>query len=98
VALAAIVIRTTKGRLWEAGLIVVLLFTLVQNDVHLIPNPLMPPAVRATHFIETATSNLIFAVIVTWLLHRGHSSVRDLFSFGRTAKPTGTAEESVATS
>jgi len=82
VVLAAPVIRTTKGRIWEAGLIVVLLFSLVQNDVHLIPG-MMPPSVRLSHFIETASSNLIFAVIITWLLHREHSSLRNLFSFRR---------------
>ena len=82
VALAAPVIRTTKGRVWEAGLIVALLFSLVQNDVHLIPG-VMPPSVRLSHFIETASSNLIFAVIITWLLHREHGSLRNLFSFRR---------------
>jgi hypothetical protein len=82
VALATTVIRTTKGRVWEAGLILVLLFSLVQNDVHLIPG-VMPPSVRLSHFIETASSNLIFAVIITWLLHREHSSLRDLFGFRR---------------
>jgi hypothetical protein len=80
VALAAPVIRFTKGRIWEAGLLVALLFTLVQNGVHLIPGG-MPPSIRASHFIETASSNLIFAVILTWLLHRKHGSLRDLFSF-----------------
>jgi hypothetical protein len=80
IALAAPVIRTTRGRIWEAGLLVVLLFTLVQNDVHLIPG-VMPPSVRASHFIETASSNLIYAVILTWLMHREHGSLRDLFSF-----------------
>ena len=82
VALAAPVIRTTKGRVWEAGLIVVLLFTLVQNDVHLIPGA-MPPSVRLSHFVETASSNLIYAVILTWLMHRRHDSLRHLFSFSR---------------
>ena len=82
VALAAPVIRTTKGRVWEAGLIVALLFSLVQNDMHLIPG-VMPPSVRLSHFIETASSNFIFAVIITWLLHREHSSLRNLFSFKR---------------
>lgn len=82
IALAAPVIRTTKGRIWEAGLLVVLLFTLVQNDVHLIPG-VMPPSVRVSHFIETTSSNLIYAVILTWLMHREHSSLRDLFSFRR---------------
>ena len=78
VALALPVIRTTKGRIWEAGLLVALLFSLVQNDMHLLPG-IMPPSVRLSHFIETASSNLIFAMILTWLLHREHSSVRDLF-------------------
>jgi len=82
VALAAPVIRTTKGRIWEAGLLVVLLFTLVQNDVHLLPG-VMPPSVRLSHFIETASSNLIYAVILTWLMHREHGSLRNLFSFRR---------------
>lgn len=78
VAIAVPVIRTTKGRVWETGLILGLLFSLVQNDVHLIPG-VMPPSVRLSHFIETATSNFIFALFTTWLLHREHSSLRDLF-------------------
>jgi hypothetical protein len=86
IAMAAPIIRTTKGRVWEAGLVVALLFALVQNDVHLIPNPLMPASVALSHFIETASSNLIYAVIITWLMYRSHSSLRDLFSFSRAAK------------
>ena len=82
VAMAALVIRTTKGRVWETGLILGLLFALVQNDMHLIPG-VMPPSVRLSHFIETATSNFIFALITTWLLYREHSSLRNLFSFKR---------------
>jgi hypothetical protein len=87
VALAAPVIRTTKGRVWEAGLIVVLLFTLVQNDVHMLPGA-MPPSVRLSHFVETASSNLIYAVIVTWLMHREHRSLRDLFRVRRAEPAT----------
>ena len=82
VALAAPVIRTTKGRVWETGLILGLLFALVQNDVHLIPG-VMPPSVRLSHFIETASSNFIFALITTWVLYREHSSLRNLFNFKR---------------
>ena len=92
IALAAPVIRTTKGKVWEAGLIVALLFSLVQNDVHLIPNPLMPLSVALSHFLETASSNLVYAVILTWLMHRSHSSLRDLFGLGRpAAKPAASA-------
>ena len=97
IALAAPVIRTTKGKVWEAGLIVALLFALVQNDVHLIPNPLMPPSVQYSHFIETASSNLIYAVILTWLMHRRHSSLRDLFSFGGATKQAVSASGASAT-
>jgi hypothetical protein len=89
VAMAAPIIRTTKGKVWEAGLIVALLFALVQNDVHLMPNPLMPRSVAMTHFVETASSNAIFAVLITWLLHRRHSSLRDLFSARRRAAEPG---------
>jgi len=80
VALAAPIIRWTKGRVWEAGLLVVLLFSIVQNNVHLIPSPLMPPSVQASHFVETASSNFIWGWTIVWLLHRQHTSFRDLFS------------------
>ncbi|KPK09249.1 MAG: hypothetical protein AMJ56_10845 [Anaerolineae bacterium SG8_19] len=87
VALAAPIIRWTKGRTWETGLLVALTFALVQNDIHLVPQPLMPPSVRLSHFIETASSNFIWGLAIVWLLHREHTSFRDLFSFGR-AKET----------
>lgn len=93
IALAAPVIRTTRGKVWEAGLIVALLFSLVQNDVHLIPNPVMPPSVQMSHFIETASSNFIYAVIITWMMHRSHSSLRDLFNTGRASKRAESAAE-----
>lgn len=73
------VIRMTKGAWWEAALAVGLLFAVVMNSVQLLPNPIMPTAVRLTHLVETATSNFIFGVIVVWLLHRHHRSLRDLF-------------------
>lgn len=82
VAVAAPVIRTTKGPAWEAGLIVALLFSIVMNDVHLIPNPLMPPDVQSAHFLETASSNFIWGWAITWLLHRRHTSLGNLFGFG----------------
>jgi hypothetical protein len=85
IAMAAPIIRTTKGKVWEAGLIVALLFALVQNDVHLIYNPLMPRSVAMSHFWETASSNAIYAAIIVWLMHRRHSSLRDLFSVRRPA-------------
>jgi ABC-2 type transport system ATP-binding protein len=97
VAMAAPIIRTTKGKVWEAGLIVALLFSLVQNGVHLVPNPVMPPSVQLTHFIETASSNFIYAMIITWLLHRSHSSMCDLFIFSSASQPASAGETPAVT-
>ena len=71
VGMGVAVLWTTRGRV-VGGLLVVLLFTLVQNDVHLIPNPLMPPVVQRFHFIETVCSNAVFAVLISWLMSRAH--------------------------
>jgi hypothetical protein len=84
VALAAPIIRWSRGSALEAGLIAALLFALVMNDVHLFPNPLMPRSVSATHFIETASSNFVWGFAITWLMHRAHTSLADLF--GRSSK------------
>ncbi len=73
-ALAAPVIRMTKGRWWEAGLAVSLLFSVVMNSQLLLPNPFMPEPVRLAHMVETASSNFVFAWIVVWLLTRKHAS------------------------
>jgi hypothetical protein len=63
------VLRMTRGPLWQAAILVGLLYALPMNMGHAIPNPIMPDAtVRLSHFIETATSNFIFGLAVTWLL------------------------------
>ena len=62
-ALAAPVIKMTKGGRWEAGLAVALLFAVVNSQL-LIPNPLMPAEVRMAHLLETATSNFLFGWLV----------------------------------
>ncbi len=75
------VIRGTRGPTWQVALIVGLLYALPMNIVHASPNPFMPdPSVRLSHFVETTTSNFIFGLIVTWLVHRRHSSLGDLFT------------------
>ena len=39
----------------------------------------MPLAsVRFSHMIETATSTLLFGLIIVWLLHRRHYGIKDL--------------------
>ncbi len=62
------VLATTRGRWWVGALLVALAFALIQNDVHLIPNALMPPMVRLAHFIETASSNFIWAWAIAFVL------------------------------
>jgi hypothetical protein len=63
------VIRMTRGSIWQVAIIVGLLYALPMNIGLFIPNPVMPDAtVRLSHFIETATSNFIFGLAVTWLL------------------------------
>jgi hypothetical protein len=81
IALAWPVIRMSKAPWWETGLIVGTLFAILMNAQHLIPNAYMPPAVRLAHFVETATSNFILGFVIVWVLHRHHSSIRDLFVF-----------------
>jgi len=80
-AFALPVIRMHKGRPWEVGLAVGLLFAVWTSQL-LLPNPYMPEAVARSHLVETAPSNLIFGCIVGWLLSQRHSSPRSLFEEG----------------
>ena len=73
-AIAVPVIRMMKGRWWEAGLAVALLFGVVATSLLLLPNPLMPRDVRMVHLLETATSNFLFGwLVVVVLCRRGRS-------------------------
>ncbi len=69
VLLALPVIRMMRGRWWEAGLAVSLLFT-VPVIYLLLPNPLMPDAVRLTHLVETAPYQFLFGWFVVRLFTR----------------------------
>ena len=62
------VLRTTRGPWWVGTLLFATILALVQNDVHLLPNPLMPDEVRRWHFVETAPSNFLFALGTGFLL------------------------------
>jgi hypothetical protein len=66
-ALAVPIIRMMKGRWWEAGLAVALLFAIITAQL-LIPNPLMPAEVRMAHLVETASSNFLFGWLVVLIL------------------------------
>jgi hypothetical protein len=66
--IAVPVIRMMKGQWWETGLAVALLFAVVMSSQLLLPNPLMPEAVRMVHLLETATSNFLFGWVVVLVL------------------------------
>jgi hypothetical protein len=66
--LAVLCLWAMKDRPWLAGVLLALIFALVENNTHLFPNPLMPAIVRQTHFIETASSNFIFGLLAAALL------------------------------
>ncbi|MBS3753883.1 MAG: hypothetical protein KGY46_10925 [Anaerolineales bacterium] len=68
-----------KNGLWGA-LLTGLFISLPMNIPHIVPNPFMPPDVRTVHFIETVPSTFIFGMLLFWLLHRPHRSVKELFS------------------
>lgn len=74
-ALAIPVIRMMRGRWWEAGLAVALLFAVLMSSPLLLPNPLMPQTVRLTHLLETTSSNFIFGWFAVWLLAGGKHSL-----------------------
>ncbi len=78
-ALALPVIRMMKGRWWEAGLAVALLFSVLMGSLLLVPTEFMPDAVRLAHLVEVSSSNFLFGWIVVWLLNRHHGSLRELF-------------------
>lgn len=69
VAGAYIVIRGTRLPLWQTALLIGLLLSVPQNIGHLIPNPMiLLNSVRISHMIETASSTLVFGVVIAWLL------------------------------
>lgn len=78
------VIRGSKLNAWYTALLLGIFFSIPQNIGHIMENPLMPIAsVRLSHFIETASSTFVFALIVAWLLHREHRSIKDLFGLAQ---------------
>jgi hypothetical protein len=69
VLLALPVMAMMKGRWWEAGLALSLLFG-VPVVYLLFPNPVMPEAVRLTHLVETLPYQFLFGWFVAWLFAR----------------------------
>jgi len=80
-ALALPVIRMMKGKWWEAGLAVALLFSVLMSVQLLPPGEIMPDRIRMSHFVELLSSGFLFGWIVVWLLNRHHGSLRELFQW-----------------
>jgi hypothetical protein len=72
------VIRMMNGTAREVAVTLGLIFALVMNSLHIPPNPYMPGMVRFAHFIETASSNFLWGMLIVWLFHRRHASIPDL--------------------
>ena len=72
ILLAVPVMRLSRASWWETGIVVGLLFALLLNGQHLIPNPYMPPPVQLGHFIETASSNFVLGFFTVGILRPGN--------------------------
>ena len=70
-ALTLPVIRMMKGRWWETGFTVALLFSVLMGANLLRPTGL-PAGFQIAHFIEVFGANFIFGWILVWLLQRRH--------------------------
>jgi hypothetical protein len=66
VALALPVIRMMRGRDWETGLALSLLFAVPAHYL-LFPNPVMPASVRMAHLVETLPYQFLFGWLLAWL-------------------------------
>jgi len=90
------VIRMARPNAWWTAVIVGLLLAVPMNIGHILPNPLFPEtSVRLSHLIETSSSNFIFGLAITWLFHRQHASLADLFGV-RTSKPSAQMQSQTA--
>jgi len=70
-ALTLPVIRMMKGRWWETGLVVALLFSVLMG-ANLLRSTGLPTGLQIAHFVEVFGENFMFGWIVVWLLHRRH--------------------------
>jgi len=65
--LALLCIRMMRGAWWEAGIALSLVFA-VPSLYLLLPNPVMPDAIRWAHLVETVPSQFLFGWIAAFLL------------------------------
>ena len=68
--LAILIIWMIKAKRWEKSLAVAFTFAVLFSlPLGLFPNPIMPPPVARSHFIEISTSMLLFGAIAGWALY-----------------------------
>lgn len=88
VAFALPVVRAGRPGTWANAVAAALLISVPMNVAHLFTNPFLPVmSVRMSHLVETTTSNLVFGLLVAWLMHGRHESWRDLFGLARSVGP-----------
>jgi len=74
------IIRGSKVNIWWTAILVGLFFTIPQISGLILENPLMPLAsIRLSHMVEGISTNFVFGMIIVWLFHREHKSLKDLF-------------------
>jgi hypothetical protein len=62
------VLWMTRNGFPRSGVVLGLLFAVLMNAQHLLPNPYMPDMVRLAHAIETTSSNFVWGIVIGWLL------------------------------
>lgn len=78
------IILGSKINVWWTAILVGFFLTIPQISGLILENPLMPIAnIRTSHMIEGISTNFIFGMIIVWLLHREHNSLKDLFRIKR---------------
>jgi hypothetical protein len=70
VGIALPVIRMSIAKRGETAVMVGLLFAVLMNAAHILPNPYMTKVVSMAHLLETATSNFVLGFAITFLLSR----------------------------
>lgn len=67
--LVVLMLRMLRGSFWTVAVMIGIYLALPMNIYHILPNPYMPiPGVRLSHFIETASSNFIFGLVICRIL------------------------------
>jgi hypothetical protein len=68
VILAIPVYYITEGSYVRKGILIGLVFAVLMNAQHMLPNPYFPREVAFAHFIETFISNFLWGFSIAWLL------------------------------